>query len=351
MKIRAAYTTALSRPTFDLLTGRINGRFNVEVADGVDIATATSADIIEAGASFTVGNPELRNAYSRNFDISFEYYADKQNAFSVAVFHKQIDDFIFNSFATDADVNLAGVNDPGALFASLNLAGRPGFELVDQLGGFQGIAALPGFDTDISQARNGEKATITGIEFAVFHAFDYLPGILSHFGFIGNATFTDSKTTIAIGDFSLTQQQIDDGLTVSPAAFVQLGFANTDDILTQEFPFFNSPEAIYNATLFVDYKGLEANLSYRNSGVQLEEIEAFGISQFQQGRTFIDFNIEYRFKDVGPFGRVTLFFEANDLTDTGQKPSVFETRGKSRAFNDNSTFNGRTFTFGTRVRF
>ncbi len=339
MKLRAAYTTAIARPTFDLLAGRIDGDFNIDVADGVDIATATINDITFAGASFDLGNPDLRNSYAKNFDISFEYYADKQNAFSIAVFRKEIDDFIFSSFVSDAELNQASVADPGALFASINLQGLNGFDLLEQLGGFEAIAALPGFSNSISQAQNGGRATIEGIELGVFHAFDYLPGFLSHFGVIGNATFTKSKTDINLGTLGATD------------ALVQLGLANAGDDVIQEFPFFNSPEAIYNATLFYDYKGLEVNLSYRNSGVQLEEIEAFGISQFQQGRTFIDLDVEYTFKRVGPFNRVTFYLEANDLTDTGQKPSVFETRGKTRAFNDNSTFNGRTFTFGTRVRF
>lgn len=338
-KIRASYTTSISRPTFDLLAGRIEGDFDVEVGSGVDINTATINDVVDASSNFQVGNPNLRNAYSHNFDLSFEYYADRANAFSAAVFYKEIDDFIFNSFATDANVNQGDINDPAAIFSQLNFTGLNGFERIEQLGGFDQLAALPFFSNNVQQAQNGEKATIYGLELGVFHTFDYLPGILSNFGFIGNATFTDSETEINLGEL-----EADDALVV-------LGFAQTGEDLIQEFPFFNSPSEIYNATLFFDYEGLEVNLSYRNSGPQLEEIEAFGISQFQQGRTFIDLDVEYTFRDVGPLNRVTLFFEGSDLTDTGQKPSVFETRGKTRAFNDNSTFNGRTFTFGTRLRF
>lgn len=339
LKIRGSYTTALSRPTFDLLTGRIEGDFAIEIADGVDIASASINDIVDAEAAFEIGNPDLRNAYAQNFDISVEYYADSSNAFSVAVFYKEIDDFIFNSFATDASVNSSSIDDPGALFAGLNFQGLAGFDVIEQLGGFQAISQLPVFGNNIQQARNGEKAEIYGLEIGFIHTFDYLPGVLSNFGFIGNATFTDSETTINLGTLGA-----DDALVV-------LGFAEAGDDLIQEFPFFNSPEEIYNFTLFYQNDNLEANLSYRDSGVQLEEIEAFGISQFQQGRAFVDLDIEYTFDDVGPLDRVTLYFEGSDLTDNGEEFSVFETRGTSRAFNDNSTFNGRTFTFGTRIRF
>lgn len=338
-KVRASYTTAISRPTFDLLAGRVEGDFFVELDSGVDINTATINDVVDAGSSFQLGNPDLTNAYAHNFDLSFEYYADNQNAFSAAVFYKEIEDFIFSSFATDANVNQGSINNPGEVFSNLDFTGLNGFDRFEQLGGFDAIAALPGFNNNVIQSENGNTATLYGIELGVFHTFNYLPGILSNLGFIGNATFTDSSTDISLGTLSASD------------AYVVLGFAMTGDELIQEFPFFNSPSAIYNATLFFDYEGLEVNLSYRNSGEQLEEIEAFGISQFQQGRTFIDLDVEYTFRDLGPLDRVTLFFEGSDLTDTGRKPSVFETRGKTRDFNDNSTFNGRTFTVGTRLRF
>lgn len=339
IKLRASYTTALSRPTFDLLAGTVDGRFDIELAGGVALANATINDVVAVDTDFQLGNPNLRNAYAKSFDLSFEYYSDSQNAFSAAVFYKEIDDFIFNSFATDGEVNSAPADNPGAVFDGADFSGVQGFDLITQLGGFAALNALPFATNNIQQARNGEKAEIYGIELGVFHTMDYLPGILSNLGFIGNATFTESETTINLGQ-----------LTASDA-YVQLGYAQAGDALIQEFPFFNSPEAIYNATLFFDYKGFEANLSYRNSGVQLEEIEAFGISQYQQGRTFIDLDLEYTFRDVGAFDRITVYFEGSDLTDTGQKPSVFETRGLTRAFNDNSTFNGRTFRFGTRFRF
>ena len=101
------------------------------------------------------------------------------------------------------------------------------------------------------------------------------------------------------------------------------------------------------------YQGdnLEATIGYRFSSNQLEEIEAFGISQFQQGRGFLDLDIEYQLPETQYYDRLTLFFSANDLTDTGRRFSVFETRGESEAFSDLATFNGRTFTFGFRSRF
>lgn len=338
LKIRGSYTTSISRPTFDLLAGRIDGAFAVELAAEADIATATINDIVAAGAAFELGNPELTNAYAQNFDISFEYYSDSQNAFSVALFYKEIDDFIFSSFATDATLNQGRIEDPGALFANLNFQGLNGFDVVQQLGGFEAISGLDLFSNSIEQPQNGEKATIYGIELGVFHTFDYLPGLLSNLGFIGNATFTESETDLTLG-------------TLGPDdALVQLVLAQPGDELVQSFPFFNSPEEIYNATLFYQTDNFEANLSYRNTGVQLEEIEAFGISQFQQGREIVDIDIEYTFDEVGPLDRVTIYFEGSDLTDDGTEPSVFETRGKGREFNDNSTFNGRTFTVGTRLR-
>ncbi len=341
-RIRGSYSTSISRPTFDLLLGNYDGGLNIELVEGVDPAAATPADILEVGAGFEFGNPNLKNSYSHNFDLSFEFFADRQNALSVAFFYKSIDDFIFSTFATDADLATAtgfGVDSTlGQILSGINLT-TEGEALISQLGGVEGILTLPSAELAISQPSNGERAEVYGVEIGLWHSFDYLPGPLSNMGFIANLTLQDTKTELTLG--TLDDEDI----------LVQIGQAQEGDELTQDFQFFNSPNVIGNLVLYYDDRNIDANLGYRFTGTQLEEIEAFGISQFQQGRGFLDFDFEYTFRDLGPLSRLALTFEANDILDTGRKFSVFETRGKSETFSDLATFNGRTFTFGARVRF
>ncbi|MEM8917356.1 MAG: TonB-dependent receptor [Pseudomonadota bacterium] len=343
LRVRAGYTTAIARPTFDLLVGAFEGDFDIQLADGVDPANATAADIENVSAGFDFGNPNLKNAYSHNFDISAEYFIDRQNAISLAVFYKRINNFIFNSFVFDDDIGFG--SDPadpgqalGQILAGIQLSAE-GQTIVDNLGGIESLVAAAGSQIPVSQPSNGRKAEVYGLELGLLHNFSYLPGILSNFGFIGNMTFQKTETDITLGTL-----QAEDVLVLTGAN--QVG-----DELVQSFRFFNSPEFIGNATLFYESRNLDAALSYRYTGLALEEIERFGLSQFQQPRGFLDFDMDYTFRDAGPFSRLTLSFSASDILDTGRRPSVFETRGSSTAFSDLGTFNGRTFTFGASLRF
>lgn len=338
-RVRASYSTSIARPTFDLLTGTFDSELTIELNDEVDPLLATIADVSEVTADFEIGNPDLRNSYSHNFDLSFEYFWNRQNAVSVAFFYKRIDDFIFNSFVFDTTPNqvdnaVQSTIDQivsGATFSS------EGQSIIDNLGGLE--AVLGAAQVNVLQPQNGDTAEVYGVEVGFWHSFDYLPGILSNLGFIGNVTFQDSSTDINLGTFN------------SQDVLVQIGEAQAGDALIETFSFFNSPDYVGNVTLYYDDRNIEANLSYRFSGNQLEEVEAFGISQFQQGRGFLDFDFEYTFRDIGPLDRLALTFEASDLLDSGRRFSVFETRGETEAFSDLATFNGRTFRVGARVRF
>lgn len=96
-RLRGAFTTSISRPTFDLLGGPFETEVGIELNDDVDPnGVVTAADIDDANIDFIFSNPDLKNAYSYNFDLSFEYFFDRQNALSVAGFYKRIDDFIFS---------------------------------------------------------------------------------------------------------------------------------------------------------------------------------------------------------------------------------------------------------------
>lgn len=341
-RTRFGYSTSFSRPTFDLLLGSFDGNLGVQLADGVALADATTADVEQVNANFSFGNPNLRNSYAHNFDVSFEYYWNRQNALSVAFFYKSISDFLFTTFATDIDVStqtgLAPDQTIGQILAGVNLTNQ-GQQLVTQLGGIETLLATPGAQLAIAQPANGDRAEVYGVEIGFAHTFDYLPGLLSNLGLIANLTLQDTKTDLTLG--TLNDEDI----------LVQIGEAQAGDQLVQSFQFFNSPNVIGNAVLYYDDRTIDANLSYRFTGTQLEEIEAFGISQFQQGRGILDFDFEYTIRDLGPIGRLALTFEARDLTDSGRRFSVFETRGRGEEFSDLATFNGRSFTFGARVRF
>lgn len=341
-KIRFGFSTALARPEFSTLAADIDSSITLELNDGVDFASATLADVAEFEVDIETGNPDLRNAYAYNFDLSFEHYFDDQNAISVAVFYKTIDNFIYQQPGVDAGLfeDLASSELPSvdAILVSTPLTAE-GQAFVDQLGGLDTLLANVD-DFTLLQPQNGGTAEVYGIEFGLFHTFDYLPGFLSDVGFIGNFTLQETSTDIQLGEFE------DD------SALVLIGDAVEGEAFVETFQFFNSPNITGNAALYYDANNIEATLAYRYAGSQFEAAELSGLSQFQRGRGFMDLDIEYELPDSILDGGAKIFFSVSDLTDGGRKFSVSEASGSPTSILNNlSTFNGRTFTFGSRIRF
>ena len=103
----------------------------------------------------TGGNADLKPFLSTNWDFSYEWYYGESNLFVVAVFNKEVEDFIVSTVETE----------------TFNLASGD-------------------FDFDVRRPRNGETATVTGAEIAWTHAWE------SGFGLQANATFVESDTSI-----------------------------------------------------------------------------------------------------------------------------------------------------------
>jgi len=132
--LRASWTNTISRPTFE------QNRFAEEI-DGADI---------------TVGNPDLDPYEAMNFDASCEYYFGKFGLLGVALFYKDIDEFIFEQTIANAS----------------------------RLGG------------DLTTFNNGDDGDIFGVEFTFNQVLTFLPSPLDGFGIYANLTLTDSEMTV-----------------------------------------------------------------------------------------------------------------------------------------------------------
>lgn len=339
MKIRASYTTALARPTFDLLAAEVDGNFSIDLVDGVAAANATAADVESVSLSYSLGNPNLKNAYAQNFDLSYEWYMDDANAIAVAVFYKRIDDFIFNTFALEGDLGVVlGDFDPRVALQSAPFSAE-GLALVNQLGGFDSLLGVNNANVLVRAPANGDEATVFGVELSFFHTFDYLPGALSNLGFAGNVTWQETETEIQLGTLD------------SEDALVVLGLANAGDVLVREFDFFNSPDVTGNAAIFYNDDTWEATLAYRYAGRQLEEVSSFGLAQYIQDRGFLDLDVEYTLPEFGAINRATVFFSANDILDDGTEPTTYETNDIDGDLPNFASYNGRNYRLGLRISF
>lgn len=143
-----------------------------------DLSPALSySNLRPASLVATAGNPDLKPYRSENWDASLEWYYAKGGVVSAAVFRKQIQDYIVQSFATEA------------------------LPVGNSSGDFPGGTA----NFRVKRPRNVESATVTGVEIAFQHNFDYLPAPFDGLGLTANATFVDSPATLAPGETDLTR--------------------------------------------------------------------------------------------------------------------------------------------------
>ncbi len=116
------------------------------------------------------GNPRLDPFRAWAFDLSFEWYFAEDSLLALGFFRKNIDTFV--TTATQQVV----YSDLG--LDNSFLIGSP---------------STPGDIFDVTQAINGEGAKLYGVEVQYQQPFTFLPGFLSHTGFIGNYTYANSE--------------------------------------------------------------------------------------------------------------------------------------------------------------
>jgi len=253
------------------------------------IAGTTEIEIENGEADVFLGNPDLKAAFAWNFDLGVEYYFSSIGIASVNLFFKQIDNFIFNDIAPEgeSDPDLFA-NDPR--FAGLNI-GR------------------------VETFLNGGQAEVYGVELNYVHQFTNLQGFMSGFGAFFNLTLQKSSA--------------------------DAGIEGREDV-----EFFNAPK--YVGTAAITYQGdrFDGSLAYSFRDRFLFEFVTLQESLYEQDYDSLDIALNYALTD-----NLRLMLRANDILDDGDKPIVRRTFGSSKAFLDNSTYNGRNFTFGVNARF
>lgn len=158
--VRASVADVMTRPSLGNLTpgGSVDG-FNYRVS---------------------FGNPNLSPFRATAYDLALEWYFAPQSIASVAIFKKDVQSFpigqtINGTFAsTGLPLSIIPPSSPAA--------GQPERD--------EGWA--------INTIVNGTGASLKGIELSVQAPFTFLPGFLSRFGGIANATFVDSSADYTV---------------------------------------------------------------------------------------------------------------------------------------------------------
>jgi len=150
--LRASYSTGAARASF----GDIYPNTTVTYNESTGLGTVTTA------------SPELKPAYSQNYDLSIELYDNSAGVISAGYFHKDIDDFI----ARETSVIGTGTDN-----------------------GFDGL--YEGFN--LNTTSNAGSATVTGFELNFVHQFAWLPNPFNSLSLFANYTEIDTEGSYASG--------------------------------------------------------------------------------------------------------------------------------------------------------
>ncbi|GAA6134137.1 TonB-dependent receptor [Oceaniserpentilla sp. 4NH20-0058] len=144
MQLRAAYTQAVVRPTFE------------------QMAPSFSDTEDDGDKEASLGNSDLKSLESSNVDLGFEFFTGNAGLISAFYFRKDIDNFIYET----------------------DLAGSPEWADYDEVATFV----------------NGDKATLNGFELAYSQKMAFLPYPLNGLLISANASFIESDALISTYD-------------------------------------------------------------------------------------------------------------------------------------------------------
>lgn len=215
------------------------------------------------------GNPSLSPYEATQYDLAFELYEESGNAYSVSFFYKDITSFISNT-QSEFSVPVTNYGDPGVTFENL-------------VGKFEG-------------KNNRSGGTVSGVEIAALHFFDYLPGWLSGFGVQANYTYTDSEDKNAANDLGNEKNFLENVVAADGGLE---GFS----------------ENAYNLIAFYDKENFQARIAYnwRDSFLKHRSgptVGSTGLPQHVDAYGQLDFSTSYDISET-----LTISAEAINLTD------------------------------------
>jgi TonB-dependent receptor len=279
--IRFAAAKTMARPTL------------LSMAPGGSINTSSN--------TITTGNPYLDPTRSENFDLSFEYYPDKDTLFSLALFKKDIRSYIQRSITqgTLADFGFSetqlGETIPGTIYSLTTPINTPGGEL-------------------------------QGFEISLQKPFSFLPGLLSKTGGIVNYTNVDSEITYIITP-SLTAPvtRKDKLLGLSPTS--------------------------YNLTFYYEGDALSARVAFAHRDGYISQLNPGSSADLwgKNGTDNVDMQISYELSK-----RVTIVFEGINLTNEPDDRYIAYNTPQGNKIDDlvyEWAESGRQFYLGVKYRY
>lgn len=273
MRITAGFSKTIGRPDFAQYAAR----------------TTFAIGSLPGTLTINTGNPDLQPREALNYDLSYEYYLPK-GLLSVAVFHKDIRNEIFNGTQAGEPTTFQGVLYP---------------------------------DVTINTPLNSGTAAITGLEIGYTQdSFGFLPDWLSGLGINANFTLLD-------GSFDLPMSR--NAIAQGAAAIRQ-----TSGLIQQ-------PEYIANLTAFYNNGPVEARVSYNRIGRALQQANQDTPERdlFQEPRSQLDVQLRVALKS-----NFDVVFQGQNITEE----QFIVRQGPGRAYLNNAFPVGAIYWIGVSWR-
>ncbi len=281
--VRLGIARTLARARMDQMNASREINYNPDKAD--------STDIDQSPWSGYGGNAELKPWMAWQFDLSYENYFSGTSYFAVAVFYKDLENYIFNQ-QTIGD------------FSGYPIEG----EQPALTEGYVGIW------------QNGQGGYIWGSEVTLALTGDLLHDSLSGFGMSVNYSYTDSEV----------QEDADSDPIPLP------GLSND----------------VVNASFYYEDYGFQARVSARYRSDFLGEVSGLSLARdmrFVASETIVDAQIGYDFAESGikSLEGLSVVLQGLNLTD---EPFMTYENGDERQIKDYQSY-GRTFMLGASYAF
>lgn len=276
---RAGLSKNITRPSLGAMA------FSVNVSQ-------TSLGETDIG-QISAGNPELQPFESDNLDMALEWYFENAGLASVAVFYKDIDNYILTK------TELRRYSELG-LPAELLPDGKTVNDIFN-----------------VAAPQNSGSATIQGFELALQRDLDFLPAPFDQSGLMANYTRAE-------------------GDTLYP------NVQNTGESQRKSLPGLSKHS--YNLTLYYETQSWGARVAAAYRSNYITAVEAGSGDDDERGyhaNTHLDFSAYYRLNT-----HIKLKLEALNLTN--QRDELYSD-SSNRAYN--STYSGRTYMLGVTAEF
>lgn len=285
-KVRAAFSRSMTKPDPASLA---NGR-----TFALDASQTSFPDIRSAISSITAaGNPRTNPLMSWNYDLSFEYYLDKDSLFSLRLFHKDFQGAFVNVLQNE----------------TYTIAGQT-------------------FTVPVNVLQSSDRTNwINGFEAAINYRASFLPGPLSGLGFRGS--WAHAASNFKQQDLRLGEQ-------------VDLTTGKVYAALADPMNIFGLSRNVLTLTPYFQYKGFEASAIYKfRSAYYQQFVGDPAQNRMVRDEGTWDIALRYRVNK-----NLSLEVQGTNITDTPR----YQDMPVPGSFKEASYY-GATYFFGATLKF